>query len=107
MVSRCRKDAMLSIFFHELGHKHCHDMGIWRWYHTRYMRNGRYWYTKKLLNGIVKTGLKAEKWVDRWAEKTMKLYFPDIKYLVGYNEEGVKWYKENYIPWFKDKLNDD
>jgi len=83
------------ILFHELGHIHCYNNGIWKKYHTRLN-------TKEARRGIVLTGLKAERWIDKWAENEIKKYIPDFVYEGSYkNKETVKLYKETYLNQFK------
>jgi hypothetical protein len=50
---------------HELGHVYCHKNGIWKKYHR-----------ERRTKVDIKTALKAEVWVDKWAENKFKDLFP-------------------------------
>ncbi len=73
--------------FHELGHIYCYRNKIFSKYH----RGGS--------NQAVRlTGLKAERYVDRWAAVEMKKFFPLLEYDYSYNNPySVKWYRDNYL----------
>lgn len=93
-------EDLISVFFHELGHKHCREMGIWRTYHDRDKLRG-----DQRLRSIIRTGLKAERWIDRWARNTMKLYFPHHIYNAGYpGKESKKWFHNFVLASYKKKL---
>ncbi len=77
---------MLSIFFHEVGHVYCFDNNLWISYHNP---KNYYDYTDREKQLIFKTAIRAEKWIDKWAEKEMKKHFPDIKYYGVYNDKDV------------------
>lgn len=64
--------VLISIFFHELGHIYACRNRIWRAYHERplIMEN---------VSAYLRTQIKAEKWVDRWAFKEMKKVYPRQK----------------------------
>lgn len=85
--------------FHELGHIHCYQNGIWSAYHHAIPTNDLSKYQKSVIR---RTGLKAERWVDRWAAKEMKKYYPNIKYRFVYlNKENVKkYFYEKYLNVF-------
>jgi len=52
---------------------------------------------------IIATGLKAERWVDRWAAERMMEYYPDHDYRWGYlDTENVKNYRNFYLARFRD-----
>jgi hypothetical protein len=40
----------------------------------------------------VRTALKAERWVEKWAEKEMKKHFTGIKYPSGYYKESGEYF---------------
>jgi len=87
---------MIATFFHELGHVHCCMEGKWKSFHTTKLPSEM---SKKEKSAYMRTALKAERWVDKWAETEMKKHFPKIKYPgSGYsgpiNEEVVKSFKE-------------
>ena len=74
VLSEYKNDKeLIPIIFHELGHKHCYDNNLFHAYH----------YDSDLR--LVKlTALKAERFVDKWAAKTM------IKW--GFNDEYPMYY---------------
>jgi hypothetical protein len=89
---------ILDCFFHELGHCHCWDTGKWPTYHSRK-------FTTPTIIGLIRTGWKAEKWVDQWAIQEKAKWYPNHEYRSGYRTpEGKKWLHDNYLSWFKDKL---
>lgn len=71
------KNKMISAFFHECGHVHCWRNGIWKSYHINKPVVECSDQEKKK---VILTALKAERWVDKWAEVQMKEYFPKRKY---------------------------
>lgn len=104
-ISRGKTSEMISTFFHELGHRYCYDMGIWKDYHRINYKNGRPVFTVKQLKGILKNGLKAERWVDKWGEKMMNTMFPMLPYRKGYvSKEAVRWYQQEHLSWYRYKL---
>jgi hypothetical protein len=76
---RCR---FISTFFHELGHYHCGRYGIWKKYHQGHADPHTYRYFKLM-------SLKIERWVDRWAAREMKRWYPRMKYSFNYYRPGV------------------
>ena len=100
--------CLLSVFFHELGHSHCYRNKIWAAYHRCDVkwRKQKIVYPKELMIKIIRTGYKAERWVDRWAEKRLKLINPKIKYRSGYDgtKESKKWLDDNHLSFYRNKL---
>jgi len=84
--------SMLSAFFHEIGHIHCFKNGLWTSYHVNKPLE---FLSKKEKIKYIKTAVKAEKWVDRWAEKEMKKHFPELKYYRGYSIETCESFKRD------------
>lgn len=77
--SECSKNKLPFIFFHELGHLHCVNNKIWDSYHNY----NNTWKNFKL------TALKAEKWIDSWAEKEVNKYFKNVNsYKIYHTEYG-------------------
>lgn len=86
-----------STLFHELGHIYCYKNGIYKSYHF-----GDKKLTKRDNQLIRRIGLRAERWVDRWAKKEMKKYFPKERYDESYiKKKNVDIYKKNYLSQFK------
>ncbi len=85
----------LQVLFHELGHIYCYRNKIWKSYHTRPR-------TRQQKRKLIATGLKAERWIDNWAEKEIRKYIPGFIFVKGYNnKEKVKYYREEYLGQFK------
>ena len=77
----------MSVFFHELGHIHAFRNKKWPSYHYVGKINKRKW---KL------TALKAEVWVDKWAEQEYYKHFPNNVYNQSYRtEEDKNWFRKN------------
>ena len=86
------------VLFHELGHIWCYKRGIWKNYHQKYVPT-----TQEEKRKIIATGLKAERWVDRWAAERMTEYYPDHDYRWGYlDTENIKNYRNFYLSRFRD-----
>lgn len=88
----------LSVFFHELGHWYCCRNNLWRDYH--YPSN------KIDYNQIIKTALKAERFIDRWAKKEMSnycdlqfegLYISKDSFYRNYAADYLRKYLLNYF----------
>jgi len=78
---------IISTFFHEIGHIYCFDNNLWLSYHVNKPLKELTTIERKL---YIKTALRAERWVDRWAKKEMSKHFSTIEYNPGYlcNEFG-------------------
>lgn len=79
--------GMLSTFFHEMGHVYCWNNSLWKSYHINKAVKD---FTTQERTNYLKTALRAERWVDRWAKNEMNSHFPDLKYIDGYlsKEDG-------------------
>jgi len=92
-----KKKKFLNTLFHEIGHLYCYRNDIWKNYHIDKVR-----LSKKEKELIVKTGLKAERWIENWAEKEMKKWFPKVSYDKGYYKPyKTKLFKEYLEENFK------
>lgn len=81
---------LIQTVFHELGHGFCIKYNKWPSYHTLAICD------KNEAKRYVNTSLKAERWVDRWAEKEMKKHFPQLKYKALYfTPHGVEFNKKH------------
>ena len=88
---------MLRALFHEIGHVHCYRNNIFKNYHKSIKSVSPE--EKKLVR---QTGLRAERFVDRWAAKELKKWNPYLKYDFIYSDpEAEKWYKKYYLSLFK------
>ena len=80
-----RKQTLPFIFFHELGHLYCVNNNIWETYHNY----------NNTWNSFKSTALKAEKWIDSWAEKEVNKYFKNVDSYKAYHTiEGVQYLKK-------------
>jgi len=71
------KQLIINTIFHELGHHYCYQNNKWPTYHyTKSDKN----ITKKDIRNFNRTAIKAEKWVDNWAEKEQKKWFPNLPF---------------------------
>lgn len=85
-------NTQISAVFHELGHVHCIKNGLWKKYHSD--------------PPDMRTALRAEVWIENWAEKEFKKYFPNGYYgpydrFYRYDETSrnfLKQYNEQYMP---------
>lgn len=83
--SNSNKKQLPFIFFHELGHLYCVNNNIWETYHN----------FDNTWSAYKSTALKAERWIDLWAEKEVKKYFNNIDcYKPYHTKEGVKELRE-------------
>lgn len=97
-VGNKTKRQYISTFFHELGHIYCHDNDIFPVYHNKKFDKYGWQNLEKLKKAYKLTAWKAEKFVDSWAEKEMKKYYPKMKFIPGYgNESYCKKYLYNFL----------
>jgi hypothetical protein len=84
-ISVCSEQGpceMVSVFFHEIGHIHCHDSRKWVGYHNDTPVCNMSQVEKRL---IVMTAVRAERWIDRWAMAEMAMHFPEMPYTSNYD----------------------
>ncbi len=86
---KCDTSQYLSVFFHEAGHHHCVKNGLWKNYHNPSVK----------LSIRKKTALKAERWVDKWAEKQFYSFFPK-EYFHFYASYKEKEQIAKFKAWF-------
>lgn len=80
------RQEILSTFVHELVHCLCYRQGLWSKYHS-----GE--------DGMMKTAIKAERYVDRWAARLLYDIDKRLRYLGSYTEGSnteIKKFLENY-----------
>lgn len=86
------------LLFHELGHIYCYNNNIWKNYHFNYSIP----LTRQKKDLVLKLGLKAERWVDKWAMKEIKKYIEMPVCKGGYSSnKAAAAYKKNYLSLFK------
>lgn len=77
---------MISVFFHELGHVHCFETSRWQSYHLDKLISEMTHGEKTL---ILRTALRAERWIDRWARAEMRKHFLGVRYYCVYDDPGA------------------
>lgn len=86
-------EKIITCFFHELGHIYCIRHGLWRSFHE--MESG------KNISKVRRTALKAELWIDKWAQTEMNKWFPEIGYSGSYisltKYQARKWLNQNIL----------
>jgi hypothetical protein len=96
--SNRNEEKFFSALFHEIGHIHCYRNRIWPAYHY----NGIL--TWAIAKEFKRTAFRAECWVDRWAKKEMKKYFPMLKFDGSYDfktKKGKDFLDEYYESFYK------
>jgi len=97
LVKNSPINEVISVIFHELGHIYCVDHGIFKQYHSE----GK---TEKWFKALIRTGLRAEMYVDKWAKEQMKYYYPWLKFETTYTSS--KRSKEFLMNFFYDSYED-
>lgn len=86
---------MFSTLFHEIGHCVAYKERKFKAYHHR-KEEHNLTYQDKL--AIVRTGLRAEQYVDRWGEREFKKYYPNERYARSYrNKEDRTWFHKHVL----------
>jgi predicted aminopeptidase len=85
------EEELISIIFHELGHRHCFNNNLYYAYHNE---------TDARLYKL--TALKAERFVDKWAAKEMKkngfpFEYPMFYFNKNRTKEFTKMIKSVYL----------
>jgi len=95
----CTKNVFVSTILHEICHIVAYRQGKFKLYHSDNTK------TKANILGIIRTGLRAERYVDAQAKKLMKGLFPGMRYDYSYNlKEDVEWFHRVYLSQYKDML---
>ena len=93
ILSNQDSEKIISVFFHELGHIYCFNNSLWTSYHNNKLISEMTDRDKKL---VVRTAVRAERWVDKWATKEMAKHFPKMNYYTNYNDaEVIQSFKES------------
>lgn len=86
---------VMSTLFHEIGHCVAFREGKFKRYHHRKMTENL---TLEDRLAVVRTGLRAEQYVDRWGEAEFKKHFPGEKYVRSYrNTQDKNWFHKNVL----------
>lgn len=88
---------LLNCFYHELGHQYCFVNGLFNVYHNRLVN------TAENRSTFKKTALKAERYVDKWAEKQFKLNFPQLHYHCSYQNKKDVVFLQKHVETFLGK----
>lgn len=90
----------LCAVLHEIGHIHCYRNKIFKHYHTdKYFED----MTSKEKRLFYATGLKAERYCDKFASKELLKWNKRVKYPFPYSTyaDGIKMYKKHYLSKYK------
>lgn len=94
------KSKFLCAILHEIGHIHCYRNKIFKHYHTeKYLSD----ITNREKRLFCATGLKAERYCDKFASKELLKWSRRTKYPFSYstNVRGIKTYKKHYLSKYK------
>lgn len=91
---------------HELSHVLLYRQGKYFTYHDVSRKSIKRRMTVKnkikLFKHLIKIGLRAEKFTDKFAQKLMAKYFPNMTYRNQYEEKWqIKWYRDNVTKPYK------
>lgn len=94
------RDCLVSAIMHEVCHILATKQGKYKTYHKT---DGMF--SKQDVYAYKKTAVNAEIYVDTWAERLTKMYFPDVIYEQAYRTIDDKlWKKEQVDKWASDFL---
>lgn len=82
-----------STIFHEFCHILCAREGVYKIYHLEFRDNKN----KRINRAIRRCALRAELYVDKRAEKLMKIFLPDIPFKRAYRTKEDQEYLKEYI----------
>lgn len=97
------KHLSIQEFVSTVLHECCHVLNYRDSKYKKYHSCSK-WGNPDYMKVWVKTGVKAEKYTDKRAKGLMKKLFPDIPFVGGYDEEGIRLYKKHFISYIKDQL---
>jgi len=93
--------SLFKTVLHEAGHIHCTRKGIFKNYH-RPTRIDIEDMSPELKSNIIKIGLKAERYVDRWAASELYKWNKRLKYDYRYSKPDIhKKYNNLYLSQFR------
>jgi predicted SprT family Zn-dependent metalloprotease len=96
---KCTKNVFISAVLHEICHIIAHRQGKFKLYHADNTDN------KDNIRAILRTGLRAERYVDNQAKALMKGLFPGMRYDYSYlRKEDVLWFHEVQLKHYKKLL---
>ena len=96
-------DSFVSTLLHEIGHLMASREGKYSFYHNHgFYKTMPTWALKR----YIRTSLKAERYVDRWAEKLCAKDFPSIAFQTGYRgEDEAEYHRNNHLKPFIEELS--
>ena len=87
-------DGIMSIVMHEINHILAYRSGKYRAYHTLVLSSKQEW------AAYISTALRAERYVDRHAEKMFNRFYSDLEYRHGYRtKKQVAWFNKWLEPY--------
>lgn len=102
--SMCKDiEKIISILFHELGHFYCYDKKVFKEYHYGWYKEA----SEEGIKNMLRTAIKAERYVDNWGKEKMKEHFPHLKFKPGYTGNWAKsWILNHLYGAFEDDIID-
>ena len=94
---------LISITLHEI----CHILAFKNNKFNLYHHPSGMVLTKEHIRAIIRTGWRAEKYVDCQAEKMMKKLFPRRKFVQSYNlkdDDDKEWYNKHFLNYYRELL---
>lgn len=93
--------SLIKTILHEAGHIHCTREGIFKNYH-RPIRVAIDDMTPEMKNKIIRIGIKAERYVDRWAASELSKWNRRLRYEFRYLDPKIhKKYHDIYLSQFR------
>jgi hypothetical protein len=89
---------ILSSIFHEIGHHYCVENGLFKIYHDEKLDN------KDEIRAYLRTAYRAELFVDKWAQKEFKIWYPELKYMTCYRTKAEKNWLYNRFNYLRESL---
>lgn len=89
-----KPNIIISTLFHELGHFYCYDKNIYKEFHHGFFRTD---ITEEQFKSMLRTAIKAERYVDEWAKKKMKEHFPHLRFTYTYRAKNSKKWVNDYL----------
>lgn len=99
---RLLKARTVSVFFHELAHVICQRENKFSIFHNHTITTkSTLAEIERIRRAVLRTALRAEKYVDFLGEVLAGQHFPDIEYIPSYQEQDAKaWIRGYWDGWF-------
>jgi len=98
-ITRTR-DSLVSTMMHEIAHLLAARQGKYSFFHLKPVDE----WTKADAIAYKKTALNAEVYVDTYAERITKMYFPDVKYERSYRTKKSRKRKQKRVVKMADEI---